>query len=252
MVIKDLILSIIQGITEFLPISSSGHLLIFNKLFGASADLFFIIVLHLGTVFSLIIFFFKDIIKYLRSIVSIAKILIVAVFTGGMYIMFKAGFEGFFTEAGYFFIPLFLVINGIILIFANKRMERSKRKVIYYSDSVLLGILQSLAFLPGISRSGITISTLLFRGVNKNEAFKFSFIAAIPVIIGSFVFKAAENDIALVSLLNFRYIAGFLVSFLVGYISLFILSAVIKKAALNFFGYYCWLAALGILLLSLY
>lgn len=234
---KSLILAVVQGITEFLPISSSGHLVILNKLLSLEGDIFFYLVLHLGTIFSLIVFFFKDIARVLKSTEHIKKILIAALVTGGIGFIGNGFFKSLFSD--YLRVALFLFINGLILILANRKMGKERKPELNYFDSLLLGVSQAAALIPGISRSGITISTLLFRGIKRQEAFKFSFLAAIPVILFSFIFELGSQQITISDLLVLKYVAAFFLTFLVGYSSLFFLRFLIRKSRLDVFGYYC-------------
>ena len=235
--IKYIILGVIQGLTEFLPISSSAHLVIFNKFLSAEANLLFYITLHLGTLFSLIIFFFKDIIKLLKDFNLLKKIFIVTLITGIIGILGKDFFERLFSN--YRLVSLTLFINGLILIFASKKIDTAKKYRPTYLDSSILGFTQSLAIMPGISRSGITISTLLFRRLEKESAFKFSFLASIPLILGSFFFKLKDVSFGLGNIEVLEYTIGFIAAGVSGYLSLMVLSSLIKKRGLNFFGYYC-------------
>ncbi len=246
--VKELILAVVQGVTEFLPVSSSGHLVVFNEFLQANGDIFFYLSLHVGTTLALVLFFLNDILKYLQSFRAIKKILIVLVITSLIGLVGQALFEGMFDSSK--MVAGFLVLNGLILIFANRKIVQEERDTVSYKDAFFLGIFQSLALIPGISRSGITISVLLARRVEREEAFRFSFVAAIPVVIGSFWFKAYINSITFSVLSQPLYLYSIITSFLVGYISLFVLSFVIKNAKLNIFGYYCLILSLYILWLS--
>ena len=243
---KSTILAIVQGLTEFLPVSSSGHLVIFNRVFSMKADLLFYTVLHLGTMFSLIVFFFKDIIKVLKNLDLLKKILIITLVTGAVGFVGEGFFESLFSY--YKFVIVALFVNGLILIFANRRINAKEKSSPTYLDSLILGLTQSIAIIPGISRSGITISTLLFRGINKEEAFRFSFLASIPIIFGSFLFEIREG-VSLSSL--FKYGKAFILAFITGYLALLLLHLFIERARLDIFGYYCiiiaflWLAVLS-------
>lgn len=247
--IQYVVLAIIQGLTEFLPVSSSGHLVIFNKLFGLQADIFFYLVLHLGTMFSLVAFFFKDIVKILKNIDYLKKIAIVTFTTGILGFLGKDFLESLFSN--YIFVLGALSINGIILIVANKFINTLRKPKPGYLDSFIVGFFQALAIIPGISRSGITISTLLFRSIKREEAFKFSFLAAIPLIIASFVFEFWDKSVDFNNLIMLQYSGSFFVAFILGYISLFLLQFVTKKARLNMFGYYCISVSLLLFFLNL-
>lgn len=242
---KDALFAVVHGLTEFLPVSSSGHLVVFNKLLGGGGSVFFYLSLHLGTTLAIIVFFFSDIIKYLHSAEKIKQILIVTLITGGLGFIGKDFFESLFSITKV--VAVALLCNGIILILANQRIKTAHRKSLNSWDTVIFGIFQSVAIIPGISRSGITISSLLFRGIDKEEAFKFSFIAAVPVIIGGFIMEyLRQSSVAISNFNSFNYYGGIAISFLTGLAALFLLRIFVKNSRLSYFGYYC--LAGGILL----
>jgi len=242
---KDAVLAVVQGLTEFLPVSSSGHLVVFNKLLAGGSSVFFYLSLHLGTTLAIIVFFFRDIVRYLRSAEKIKQILIVTLITGGLGFIGKDFFESLFSNTRN--IAIALLCNGIILILANQSIKTAQRKSINFWDAVIFGFFQAAAIIPGISRSGLTISSLLFRGIDKEEAFKFSFIAAVPVIIGGFIMEYLRQSSVTISHFNsFNYYGGIAISFLTGLAALFLLRIFVKNSRLSYFGYYC--LAGGILL----
>lgn len=229
-------LGIIQGLTEFLPISSSGHLLILQRVFAMRGNEVEVsLVLHAGTVLALIMFFIKDIKKLLRDIKSLSLIAIVTIITGIIGIIGKDFFESLFVSCQC--VSFTLMITGLILLLTKKFMD-GKRDKVKSSDALILGFTQGIAIIPGISRSGITISTLLFRRIDRQTCFKFSFLASIPAVMGAIFLEAKEIGFAFrLNSLNFSI--GFIFSFLSGIFSLWILKRVILKAKLHYFGYYC-------------
>ncbi len=243
--LKYIILGIIQGITEFFPVSSSGHLVIMQKLLGVTEQVVAVsIVLHLGTTLALVIFFFKDILNLLRSIRLISYIIIVTLVTGIIGVSGKGFFERLFYSPR--LVAMALIVTGIILILTKKSME-AKRNVLNTKDAFILGLTQGFAIIPGISRSGITISTLLFRGIDRETCFRFSFIASIPAVLGAAILEA--KDISLACNIDFKnLIAGFIVSLLTGILALRILKIIFGKAKLHYFGYYCIIIAVITLL----
>jgi undecaprenyl-diphosphatase len=239
--IKYIFLGIIQGLTEFLPVSSSGHLVIFQKVFGFSGrEVALSIVLHLGTSFALVIFFFRDILRLLRNLKLLSLIIFVTIITGIIGISGKDFFESLFGSLKA--VCVSLIITGIILILTKKFMEEKKESP-NIKDALALGITQGIAIIPGISRSGITISTLLFRKLKRQTAFRFSFLASIPAVFGAAILEAKKIGFALQN--DFRnLIIGFFASFLTGIFSLLILKAIIKKGKFYYFGYYCIIIAI--------
>jgi undecaprenyl-diphosphatase len=240
------LLGVVQGATEFLPVSSSGHLVILQKLLGIEADgVTLSVVLHLGTTLALILFFFKDIIKVIRNARSLKLVIIVSVITGIIGLTGKDFFEGLFGLPRW--TALFLSVTGIILILTQK-FKDTKRSDLNTKDALVLGLAQGVAIIPGISRSGITISALLFRKIDWETSFRFSFIASIPAVLGAVILEVRDFTLTGdAGLLNLA--CGFLFSFLVGLLALWMLRQVMRKAKLHYFGYYCILAALVTLLI---
>ena len=242
---KYVILGIIQGLTEFLPVSSSAHLVIVQKLFGmAGEEIALSIVLHLGTLLSLCVFFFRDILDLFTNVKWILLIIIVTVITGAIGVSGKGFFESLFTSVR--FTAIALIFTGLILIL-TRRFRRANREMLGLSDALALGAMQGLAIIPGISRSGITISTLLFRRLTWEVSFKFSFLASIPAILGATILEAKKINFAVQGKFG-DYAAGFIFSFLTGLLALMILKWVLRKARLDYFGFYCIAVAIFALL----
>jgi undecaprenyl-diphosphatase len=240
------LLGIIQGFTEFFPVSSSGHLVILGRLCGLQGgELATVLILHLGTTLALLVFFFRDILNLLRSPKTVLFVLLANVVTG---IIYKAGADFFESQ---FRAPrsaaVALLITGVVLILSKKFMQ-AKRERPNFKDALVLGLAQGLAIAPGISRSGLTISALLFRGLKRQESFRFSFLAAIPAILGACILKAKEIS-SFSGLAAADLTAGFIFSFLSGLLALRILKKVITEARLHYFGYYCLIAAILSLIL---
>ncbi|HLD82340.1 MAG TPA: undecaprenyl-diphosphate phosphatase [Candidatus Omnitrophota bacterium] len=231
-----IILGIVQGLTEFLPVSSSAHLVFAQRLLGMSGNgLAISIALHLGTVFSLIIFFSKDIFKILSDKKLFLMILVVTIVTGIIGVSGKDFFESIFGSPK--MISIALIITGIILLLTAKAKGAS-RKGLNIKDSFIFGIVQGIAVIPGISRSGSTISTLLFRGIDRDACFRFSLLASIPAVIGAAILEA--RHIGFIFGAEPKYLlAGFICSLLAGILSLWILKIVLHKAKLFYFGFYC-------------
>lgn len=241
-VIKYIFLGIVQGLTEFLPVSSSAHLVIFQDLLQIRENqLLLNIVLHLGTLAALIVFLFKDIKRLLKTKVLLYIFLATAL-TAVIVMLGEDFFESMFFSASRLALPLF--ITGLILL-ATKKFAKGARLLpdLKVTDALWLGIVQGFSVIPGLSRSGITISTLLFRNVERETAFKFSFLASILAILGALFFKL--KDFSSVAPCEFRYMLfGFSAAFLSGLLALKILLIVIRRARLHLFGYYCLALAL--------
>lgn len=244
--LKYIILGIIQGIAEFLPVSSSGHLVIMQNLIGVTEEALAVsVVLHLGTSLALVIFFFRDILNLLRNFRVLSYIIIVTLITGIIGMSGKGFFERLFDSPR--LVSIALIVTGIILILTRKFMQ-AKRRALNIKDAFILGLTQGVAIIPGISRSGITISTLLFRGLDRETSFRFSFLASIPAIFGAAILEAKDIHLA-GNMQAGNLMIGFIVSLLTGLLSLKILKAILGKAKLYYFGYYCIIIAVITLLL---
>ncbi|MFH1889231.1 MAG: undecaprenyl-diphosphate phosphatase [Candidatus Omnitrophota bacterium] len=244
--LKYMILGLMQGVTEFLPVSSSGHLVIMQRFFGMSEQAIAVsVILHLGTASALVIFFFEDILKLLRSIRLLSYVAIVTLVTGIIGILGKDFFEVLFGSPR--LVAFALIITGVLLILTRRFMEK-KRDALNIKDALILGLAQGFAIIPGISRSGATISTLLFRGIDRQTAFRFSFLASIPAVLGAAILEAKDIGLACCAGVE-NLIAGFIFSLLSGLLSLAILRMILVKAKLHYFGYYCIIIAVITLLL---
>jgi len=240
-----IILGIVQGLTEFFPVSSSGHLVIMQKFLGAGPqNAAAAVVLHLGTALAVAVFFFHEILKALRDKKTLLLILVVTAITGVIGVLGKDFFERLFSlpkmAAGA------LVFTGAVLILTKFTSE--KKAIVQIKDALILGLTQGLAIVPGISRSGMTISTLLFRGVNPQVSFNFSFIISLPAILGAAVLEAKGICFLLKGNLG-GLAAGFIFSFSSGILALTLLRKILMRAKFHYFGYYCILIGIMTLLL---
>lgn len=269
--LEAVILGIVQGLTEFLPVSSSGHLTIAKELFGIDAsNLSFEVAVHAATVLSTIVVFREtiwDLLKgffkfkynpqtdYLLKIgVSMIPILIVGVF-------FKDTVEAIFGS-GILVVGIMLVVTACLLTFSEyvtkRRAGMSKDgaevgKEVGYKEAIIIGLAQSVAVLPGLSRSGTTIATGLLCGVKKSSMAQFSFLMVlIPILGEAFLelvggeFSAGASGISTVSL-----ISGFLAAFISGFIACKWMIDIVKKAKLTYFAVYCLIAGAVSIVLAL-
>lgn len=232
---KIIALGIAQGLTEFLPISSSGHLYLLERLFPIQTNyLSFVVFLHLATLLAICLFLFKKL-KLLLDLRILFHIGIITLISGSMGLGIKFYFENFFANK-YLLTFCFLINSGILL---SLRIPSNPRtlKSLNLKDSLLIGILQGFSPFPGISRSGITIVGLLRRGFAKEEAFELSFLMAIPLMLGAFIVEFKGLGLSNLSLQNMAL--GFLSAFLAGLLAL----AIVKKALIvnkfKNFAYYC-------------
>lgn len=244
------VLAIVQGLTEFLPISSSGHLVLASRFLEREADLFLFTVLHLGTLGSVIVYFFKDILDYLKDLKQIRNCLIACLVTGLIVLFFKEYFEAVFSA--YIFVLIALFLNGLLMLLANQVIDKTSKKDISALDACFMGLIQSVAVIPGISRSGSTISALLFRGIERKQAFRFSFIASLPLIAAAFLLELKDLDLKIIqggSAMK-EYLFGLFVAFFVGMFALRLLEYVMQKSRFDIFGYYCIVLSIFALILS--
>jgi len=238
---QALFLAFIQGITEFLPISSSGHLVLFQKIFHLSRPpVFFDILLHLGTLGSILIFFRREIVFLLvnwqKEIKFWYLLLLGSIPVAIFGLLFNSHLKTFFNSL--FLLSIAWILFGIGLL-ASRRLnqEKSLRKEIGKIDALAIGFFQALALFPGVSRSGSTIIGGLVRGLPPEVAFKFSFFLAIPAILGATVLELKEatlNEVHLVVNALSVIVAG-----VTGYWALSFLQKTLKWEKFYLFGFYC-------------
>ncbi len=246
--IKYIFLGILQGLTEFLPVSSSGHLVVAQRILGINSNQVAIsVVLHLGTLLAIIIFFRKDILNLLKNPKLLGLAAVVVIITGSIGVLGKDFFESLFSSVKA--VGVAWIFTGLLLISTKKLTQLNKNKL-EIKDALMLGLTQSLAIIPGISRSGITISTLFFRKIDRSLAFVFSFLIAIPVILGAALLEAKKIETVSQAEIK-NLIAGFIFSFITGLFALLVLKLVINKAKFYYFGYYClFMAAVTLLFIK--
>lgn len=248
---EALIAGLVQGLTEFLPVSSSGHLVLVHKFFGfAEPSIFFDICLHAATLIAVMLYFGRDIASLIREknfkwLFYIAIATVPAVLAA---LLFEDRISGFFTSPGR--VAFMLMVTGTVLLVGQVALWRrdTAGEKLSFLPALVVGIAQAFALLPGISRSGMTISSALAGGVKAEEAFKFSFLLAIPVILGATLYKALTVDLGTVMAGNaMNYFAGMAVAFIVGFLSLHLLWKIVKGKKLYIFAAYCFLlGAIGI------
>ena len=244
--LESIILGVIQGFTEFLPISSSGHLVITQNFFGIKQlGNEFEILLHIGTLFSILFVFFKDIRQIIatlhikstqRFILNVAIGTLPAAVIG---IMLKENIVSLFDNI--LVVGYALVFTGLILI--SSYFFKKKSKEISIGTSFLIGCAQAVAIIPGISRSGMTITLALFLGVESKQAAKYSFMLAIPVISGAGLLMSTNLNNSFNMDISI-YIAGLASSFIIGVISLKWLLGWLETGKFYYFGIYCFIMGL--------
>lgn len=248
-----LILGVIQGLTEFLPVSSSGHLELGKAILGDNSvpeeSLLFTVVLHFATALSTIIVFRKDILSILKGLVSrdredlnfagrIILSMIPAVIVG---LFFEDQLEALFN-GNIILVGFMLIVTGLLLFLAGK--AKSTGKGISWKDAFLIGISQAIAMLPGISRSGATISTSVLLGNDRTKAARFSFLMVVPLIFGKIAKDLLSGDISMESSASIPLLVGFIAAFITGLIACTWMISLVRKAKLHYFSYYCFAVGL--------
>jgi len=247
--LPSILLGAVQGLTEFLPVSSSGHLVIFQHILGVQeSPLTFDVMLHMGTLLAVFVAFWDDIIAILRRPFSHLTYLIVvgcipAAVAGYLVApLVERAFESLLV------VGLGLIFTGFALRFSEKWSRESiGLKDIpntTYKDAIFIGLLQAVAIVPGISRSGSTIAAGLFAGMERELAARFSFLLSIPVIIGAGIFELSDVTASSLGQNLVPYLIGTLVAALFGYLAIKIVLRLVRHGRLSVFSYYCWAVAL--------
>lgn len=246
------VLGVIQGITEFLPVSSSGHLVLFHQIFGLTHDtLLFSVILHMATLLAIIFYFGTSLLKVTRrEWTYIAIGTVPAVLVG---LLFSDWIEASFTNNNW--VGLQLMATGVITLFAAKKLKLIEIRSVPLEDqlnskkSFMIGIAQAIAIIPGISRSGSTVAGSALAGLDREAAFRFSFLLAIPALIGAGLFETlGVIESGLPQLTVVPVIVGFSASLIVGILSLSLFRYVILKSKLEWFGWYAILIGIVALL----
>ncbi len=252
-IIALIFLGLAQGLTEFLPISSSGHLVLFGKLFNIEETLFVSIILHVATLLSVCIVFRKEIFYMIKHPFSeqTMNLILATIPTCLIALLFMPFIENAFEGK---FLAISFLITAIMLLFAERRKEKYpySNNTINYKTALWMGFIQGIAIFPGISRSGATISAGLFAKTNKKECASFSFLMSIPIIFLSLImeiFKISKSNYSLnVSWIGL--ILSFVVAFLVGIFSIKLMINLTNKSNLKYFSLYLvFIAILTVVLL---
>lgn len=253
-IIKALILGIVQGLTEFLPVSSSGHIELGQAIlnFQAEDDLAFSIIVHLATVLSTIIVFWKDILNLIQSLFQfkwnnetkfIAYLLVSALPVGIIGVLFKDQIESLFT--GKLLLVGFMLIITSGLLYSTTIIKPKEGKLTF-GKALAIGFAQAFAILPGISRSGATISTALNLGISREQSARFSFLMVLIPILGASVLEIKDITEASASQ-NFQVmplLAGFIGAFASGLLACTFMLKIVKKGKIQYFAYYCLIVGL--------
>jgi len=245
-VLESLLLGLVQGLTEFLPVSSSGHLVIFQHLLNITEPpLAFDALVHVGTLFAVVIVFWADIRSILRRPFSRLTFLIImgCIPAAIMGIWLEPLFEKAFQSL--LVVGLGLLFTGIVLVASERLVQRNARSKDWSTmsgwDALLIGVMQGIAITPGISRSGFTIAGSLFRGLSREYAARYSFVLSIPVILGASLLQLKDLPAHALAGINWLpYVLGPAVAGVSGYLAIKLVLRFLQTGRLYLFAYYCW------------
>ncbi|MUP45364.1 undecaprenyl-diphosphate phosphatase [Gramella sp. BOM4] len=254
------ILGIIQGLTEFLPVSSSGHLELGKAILGDTSvpeeSLMFTVVLHFATALSTLVVFRKDVFDIIKGLFSFKwneetqfslKIIISMIPAVIVGLLFEEQLEALFG-GNILFVGFMLLITALLLWLADKARDTGKK--VSYLNAFVIGVSQAIAMLPGISRSGATISTSVLLGNDKTKAARFSFLMVVPLIFGKIAKDILSGEL-MESSTEFSILAiGFVAAFLAGLAACTWMIALVRKSKLSWFAVYCFVVGLGAIIFA--
>ena len=261
--IEALILGIVQGLTEFLPVSSSGHLAIGKALFGIeTADLSFEVIVHAATVLATILVFWKDIVALLQGLfkfkwnaetryICLILLSMIPVFIVGMF--FKDRVEALFGN-GLLVVGFALLVTAFLLFLSETLSARRAGGggKMDWKSALWMGLAQAVAVIPGLSRSGSTIATGLLCGVKKEEVTRFSFLMVLIPILGEAFLDVVGGDFSASTVGTWQLALGFIAAFVSGLFACKVMIAIVKRARLKWFALYCVLVGLACLISTLF
>ena len=258
--LKALVLGIIQGLTEFLPVSSSGHLELAKWIMQddslAAESMLMTVTLHAATALATILVFRKDILEILKDLfkfqwndgTKFATLIVVSMIPAAIVgILFDDILEALFDRQ-IVLVAFMLIVTGLLLFLADR--AKNTEKVVDWKDAVLIGLAQAVAILPGISRSGATISTSVMLGIDREKSARFSFLMVVPLILGKMAKDVLDGGFSgTVSLPELGI--GFVAAFFTGILACVWMIKLVKKAKLKWFAYYCFAVAAIVLVVKL-
>lgn len=260
------LMGILQGVAEFLPISSSGHLALFQYYFGMedfeSTQLFFSVMLHFGTLVSVFVYYWNDILEMIQEFflglaslfsrsdgrkqgnVPEARRLVRLIIVATLPLFLVLPVKDFIEEVtgSVMFVSIALIATGFLLFFSD-RMARGRKtaKSATIADALIVGFAQGIGTLPGISRSGITISTGMLRGYDRSFAVRFSFLMSLPAVVGATILELKDAiEVGLDPAILPYCVVGMVISGVVGYFAIRLVNLLANKGKFGAFSYYCW------------
>lgn len=257
-ILEAIILGIVQGLTEFLPVSSSGHLVLANEILDTKLDpersMMMTVVLHFATACSTLVIFRKEIAQIFKGLFQFkwndeakfsVKIVLSMIPAAAVGVLLNDQIEAFF-DGNIILVGMMLLVTGILLFLADR--AKSTEKDVSFASALIVGISQAIAILPGISRSGATISTSVLLGIDRDKSAKFSFLMVVPLIFGAMAKDIMDDEFAFSSADTLPLIIGFFAAFATGLLACKWMIALVKKAQLKYFSYYCF--AIGIIAIT--
>lgn len=252
--IDAIILGIIQGLTEFLPVSSSGHLELGKAILGANSipeeSLLFTVVLHFATALSTIVVFRKDVWDIIKGLfqfkwneeAQFSLKIIISMIPAAIVGFLLEDFMEVFFDGAIIIVGIMLIITAVLLYLAD--MAKTTSKGVSYRSAFVIGLAQMVAMLPGISRSGATISTSVLLGIDKTKSARFSFLMVVPLILGKVAKDILSGDISFESAQIGAMGAGFIAAFVAGLAACTWMLKLVRQSKLTYFAIYCLVVGL--------
>jgi undecaprenyl-diphosphatase len=254
-IIRAIVLGIVQGLTEFLPVSSSGHLELSKAILGdntlAEESLLMTVTLHFGTALATVVAFRKEILQICTGLFKFqynaetnfsAKIILSMVPATIVGLLFEEEIEQLFSRQ-ILLVGICLALTGLLLFWANNAKKSGRG--LSFADAFLIGIAQAIAILPGISRSGATISSSVLLGIDREQATRFSFLMVVPLIFGKMAKDLLDGEIGAASVNMAALGVGFVFAFVTGYFACLWMIRIVKQSQLNYFAVYCLIIGLA-------
>lgn len=253
--LEAIVLGIIQGLTEFLPVSSSGHLELVKKILGAHSipkeSMTFTVVLHFATALSTLVIFRKEVLEIFKGLFQFRWNYETKFSLNIVISMIPAAFIGYYFEKELsalfddqtLLVGLMLFVTALLLLLADKAKDTTKN--VSFVHAALIGVSQAIAILPGISRSGATISTSVLFGINRTKAARFSFLMVVPLIVGKMLKDVTDDEFLFSSSELLPLIVGFFAAFISGLLACKWMIALVKRSKLTSFAIYC--ASIGLI-----
>lgn len=259
-ILEAIILGIIQGLTEFLPVSSSGHLELAKSILGDNSlpeeSLMMTVVLHFATALSTLVVFRKEVAEIIRGLFQLkwneeaqfsVKIILSMIPAAIVGVAFNDQIEALFSHQ-VVLVGIMLIATGLLLFLAD-RAQKTERSV-SFGNAVIIGVAQAIAILPGISRSGATISTSVLLGIDRERAARFSFLMVVPLIFGKMAKDLLDGGSAMAGMEFTPLLVGALAAFIAGLLACRWMIAIVKKSQLKYFSFYCFAVGIGAILLG--